>query len=261
LDADTRARLISLGIDPDKQEVPSSTAPTLADHLTALAELLKPAVAPEAAPLPAPVVVDTPVEVAPAMVETVATPEPTPAQVAIITPPTPPYRPIEQVYTPLAVKDFVITPQDFGAVPVKAADAEPFADPVIGSQNISGTAWVNNTTFQAPAPVVEPVFSFSPSGRYLEGGIEYESFTKDTLANDPQVVEFKKNHMATQVDGNHYVKCAIQPLDYIMANKLGFVEGNIVKYATRWQDKDGVVDLKKARDYLDKLIAYVESAS
>jgi len=58
----------------------------------------------------------------------------------------------------------------------------------------------------------------------------------------------------TQVAGDHYKKQPIQPWDYIAANKLGYFEGNIVKYVSRWRDKGGVEDLRKARHYLDKLI-------
>lgn len=57
-----------------------------------------------------------------------------------------------------------------------------------------------------------------------------------------------------QVAGTHYKGKAIQPWDYIVANNLGYLEGNIVKYVSRWKDKGGVDDLRKARHYLDKLI-------
>lgn len=63
-----------------------------------------------------------------------------------------------------------------------------------------------------------------------------------------------------QVGGTHYKLQAIQPWDYILANGLGFLEGNIVKYVSRWQRKGGVEDLKKARHYLDKLIEVVAKA-
>ena len=56
-----------------------------------------------------------------------------------------------------------------------------------------------------------------------------------------------------QVGGSHYKK-TIQPWDYIAANNLGYFEGNIVKYVSRWQDKGGVQDLQKAKHYLEKLI-------
>ena len=58
----------------------------------------------------------------------------------------------------------------------------------------------------------------------------------------------------TQVGGNHYKNMAIQPIEYIMQNNLGYCEANIVKYVSRWKDKNGVEDLKKARHYIDILI-------
>ena len=59
---------------------------------------------------------------------------------------------------------------------------------------------------------------------------------------------------AHQIGGTHYARKAIQPWDYIIANQLGYLEGNVVKYVSRWRDKGGVQDLHKARHYLDKLI-------
>jgi hypothetical protein len=59
---------------------------------------------------------------------------------------------------------------------------------------------------------------------------------------------------AVQVGGGHYQGKAIQPWDYIVSNRLGYLEGNVVKYVSRWQDKGGRQDLEKARHYLDKLL-------
>ena len=57
-----------------------------------------------------------------------------------------------------------------------------------------------------------------------------------------------------QVGGSHYRDKAIQPWDYIASNNIGYLEGNIVKYVSRWQAKGGLEDLKKAQHYLTKLI-------
>ena len=57
-----------------------------------------------------------------------------------------------------------------------------------------------------------------------------------------------------QVGGSHYSKYAIQPTEYIIKNNLNFCEGNVVKYITRWKDKGGVEDLRKAKHYIDLLI-------
>lgn len=57
-----------------------------------------------------------------------------------------------------------------------------------------------------------------------------------------------------QVAGDHYKDKAIQPVMYIHANKLGFCEGNVIKYVSRWKDKGGVDDLLKAKHYIELLI-------
>jgi hypothetical protein len=57
-----------------------------------------------------------------------------------------------------------------------------------------------------------------------------------------------------QVGGTHYKNKSIQPWDYIAANNIGYFEGNIIKYVSRWQSKGGVDDLNKAAHYLKKLI-------
>ena len=67
------------------------------------------------------------------------------------------------------------------------------------------------------------------------------------------------NANQNQVGGTHYKSKAIQPWDYIAANELGYFEGNIVKYVSRWKDKGGLDDLRKARHYLDKLIELREA--
>jgi hypothetical protein len=56
-----------------------------------------------------------------------------------------------------------------------------------------------------------------------------------------------------QIDGEHY-KTAIQPIEYIHANGLPFIEGNVVKYITRWRSKGGASDLQKAKHYIELLM-------
>jgi len=57
-----------------------------------------------------------------------------------------------------------------------------------------------------------------------------------------------------QVGGNHYLKNKIQPVDFIIKNNIGFVEGNIIKYILRFKEKGGVQDLLKAKHYIELLI-------
>lgn len=49
---------------------------------------------------------------------------------------------------------------------------------------------------------------------------------------------------------------AIQPAEYILANGLGYVEGCVIKYVSRWRAKGGVDDLKKAVHFLEILIEH-----
>ena len=44
--------------------------------------------------------------------------------------------------------------------------------------------------------------------------------------------------------------------EYAHSQDLDFFEGNIIKYVTRWKDKNGIEDLLKAKQYLDKLIEF-----
>lgn len=60
--------------------------------------------------------------------------------------------------------------------------------------------------------------------------------------------------LGTQVGGQHYKSKAIQPVEYIHANAIPYMEGNVIKYVSRWRDKGGVADLEKAKHYIDMLI-------
>ena len=62
------------------------------------------------------------------------------------------------------------------------------------------------------------------------------------------------NALDVQVAGTHYKQLPIQPVQYIHANKIGYFEGNVIKYVTRWRDKGGIADLEKAKHYIELLI-------
>lgn len=73
---------------------------------------------------------------------------------------------------------------------------------------------------------------------------------------NPEPSSFTKPQSALNIQhgGDHYKSKGIQPWEYIVANNIGFFEGNVIKYITRYKDKNGLEDLKKARHYLDFLI-------
>jgi len=57
-----------------------------------------------------------------------------------------------------------------------------------------------------------------------------------------------------QVGGDHYKKFKIQPIEFIVKNGLGYIEGNVIKYICRHRYKGGKEDLEKAKHYIDLLI-------
>ena len=90
-------------------------------------------------------------------------------------------------------------------------------------------------------------------------------FSKYDLRNSPQIVwgtgkiesKYTGANMSAfdrQVGGNHYKTMMIQPLEYALANDLGICEHAVVKYISRWRDKGGVSDLRKAAHYIEILI-------
>ena len=88
--------------------------------------------------------------------------------------------------------------------------------------------------------------------QYIEEQERIESLKHQSqLAKKPRANE-------QQIGGAHYAVKAIQPWDYIIDNNLGYLEGNVVKYVSRWKDKGGIEDLKKAQHYLQKLIEVTE---
>lgn len=61
------------------------------------------------------------------------------------------------------------------------------------------------------------------------------------------------SYLNKQEGGSHYFS-AIQPIEYIQANQLGFIEGNVVKYITRHKCKNGAEDIRKIIHYCELLL-------
>ena len=63
-----------------------------------------------------------------------------------------------------------------------------------------------------------------------------------------------------QIGGSHYLGYEIQPVEFLIKNNVGFVEGNIIKYVLRFKEKGGVDDLRKAQHYIELLIEHTKSS-
>lgn len=57
-----------------------------------------------------------------------------------------------------------------------------------------------------------------------------------------------------QEGGSHYKDMAIQPVQFIHANSIGYFEGCAIKYLSRWKAKNGLEDLRKAIHFIELLI-------
>lgn len=64
------------------------------------------------------------------------------------------------------------------------------------------------------------------------------------------------NALDTQVGGDHYRKLTIQPMEYSMRNHLDACQHSVIKYITRFRDKGGIEDLRKAKHVIDLLIQF-----
>lgn len=71
--------------------------------------------------------------------------------------------------------------------------------------------------------------------------------------------DFEPSALDRQVGGNHYKDCRIQPIEYIVANQLNFLEGSVVKRVTRHDHETGKgrQDIEKAIHELQLLLELV----
>lgn len=63
------------------------------------------------------------------------------------------------------------------------------------------------------------------------------------------------------VNPSHYKDKAIETIDCIYSalghqGTIDYCNGNVIKYVSRWRQKNGIEDLKKAQWYLNKAISY-----
>ncbi|ECB9527285.1 DUF3310 domain-containing protein [Listeria monocytogenes] len=75
-------------------------------------------------------------------------------------------------------------------------------------------------------------------------------------------VSMKKQNTDNVNNPSHYTAGGIETLDYIKAkvkDYSSYAVGNILKYVSRYEHKNGIEDLKKAQFYLNDLIEWMES--
>lgn len=85
-----------------------------------------------------------------------------------------------------------------------------------------------------------------------------ESFIKMPENKTKRIVKevYQSEPTNKQIGGNHYQSLAIQPVEYTVKNQLSFLQGNVIKYITRYKAKNGLQDLQKAKHYIDLIIQF-----
>ncbi|EAG3249411.1 DUF3310 domain-containing protein [Listeria monocytogenes] len=86
--------------------------------------------------------------------------------------------------------------------------------------------------------------------------------TRTTDYSSKTVSERLSKEMDNINHPTHYNQGGIETLDYIKAKAPhyeSYAIGNIIKYVSRYQHKNGLEDLKKAQFYLNDLIEWMES--
>jgi hypothetical protein len=102
----------------------------------------------------------------------------------------------------------------------------------------------NSPRVQSLVDVVKPVQQWDAQTQsYVSIGDQVDTHVSNLQTKEEQITKPK-----------HYQGLGITPLEYITANELDFIEGNIIKYVSRYQFKGGLNDLLKAQTYLEKLI-------
>ena len=98
----------------------------------------------------------------------------------------------------------------------------------------------------------------NPEAKCSEHGYYTELECPDCVAQRYLLHTQKHPATATQVGGDHYSKMAIQPMEYSMKNGLDACQSAAIKYISRFRDKGGIEDLRKAKHVIDMLIQFEE---
>lgn len=89
----------------------------------------------------------------------------------------------------------------------------------------------------------------STSGEFWNVSEEGEGIFKGEINHSTKVVNYVGDPTP-----NYYRRWKMDPVTFCVINNLPFTVGNVIKYVMRFDMKDGLEDLKKARRYIDIMI-------
>lgn len=143
--------------------------------------------------------------------------------------------------TTIKLVDSILNRRGFAVSNLRIEEKRSFIKVLIGITVKSNLALVAKISSTGPDVIID-------DSKQGESMLDFNVYPKE-----------ENNQAATnkQVGGSHY-QLPIQPIEYILANGLGYCEANVVKYVSRWRNKGGIQDLKKAIHYLEMLIEQEE---
>lgn len=147
-----------------------------------------------------------------------------------------------EVETTVKVVDSILNRRGFAVSQLRIEENRSFIKVLIGITVKSHLALVAKISSSGPDVIID-------DSKQGEPMLDFDLYLKEEPSNQASTDK--------QVGGNHY-KLPIQPIEYILANGLGYCEANVVKYVSRWRNKGGIQDLKKAIHYLEMLIEQEE---
>lgn len=95
---------------------------------------------------------------------------------------------------------------------------------------------------------------FNAFGEYRADGFRLGGGVTHSLQGAKPLPPAQSSALDTQVGGAHYKDMKIQPVQFIHANNIPFLEACIIKRVCRWRDKGGIQDLEKIKHEVDLLI-------
>lgn len=147
-----------------------------------------------------------------------------------------------EVETTIKVVDSILNRRGFAVSQLRIEENRSFIKVLIGITVKSHLALVAKISSTGPDVIID-------DSKQGEPMLDFDLYPKEGPSN--------KAATDKQVGGSHY-QLPIQPIEYILANGLGYCEANVVKYVSRWRNKGGIQDLKKAIHYLEMLIEQEE---
>lgn len=81
-----------------------------------------------------------------------------------------------------------------------------------------------------------------------------EKFPVDIFTNITNEAEDKSMNNYTDKINPSYYGTGLDVIDFCQKNNLDFMQGNVIKYVTRYKEKNGLEDLLKAKKYIDRII-------